>query len=63
MTHDRKAEVGLERLIRRYVEQFRIAENLEHYSRKDYKKAQKRFVKHCLQEGCWLNQVGVENEE
>jgi hypothetical protein len=46
-----KAPPGLRRLIRRYVREFRIPENLYYYSDTDFQKAERRFVKHCLSNG------------
>ncbi len=39
---------GLELLIERYREKFRIPENLNYYSDEDYKKAEKKFLKYIL---------------
>jgi len=45
---------GMQRIVREYKKQFRIPENLNHYSKKDFQKAEKRFLKFCLQEGCGI---------
>ena len=42
---------GIKRLIDKYVSEFRIPENLEHYSPEDFEKAERRFVKFCLNQG------------
>ena len=42
---------GIEKLIKKYTKQFRIRENIEYYSREDYIKAEKQFVKHCIKHG------------
>lgn len=39
---------GLELLIKKYREKFRISENLNHYSDEDLKKAEKKFLKYVL---------------
>jgi hypothetical protein len=39
---------GIKLLIKGYKKQFRIPENLNHYSKKDYQEAEKRFVKFCI---------------
>ena len=39
---------GIERLIRKYREKFRISENLDYYSDEDLKKAEKKFLKYVL---------------
>lgn len=44
-------ETGLRKLIRRYRRQFRIPENLNHYSREDFRKAEREFLKYALREG------------
>jgi hypothetical protein len=42
---------GIKFLIRKYKNQFNIPENLNHYSEMDFQKAEKRYVKYCLQKG------------
>ena len=42
---------GIKSLIKEYKDQFDIPENRSHYSRIDYQEAEKRYVKHCLQNG------------
>lgn len=61
MAVDPKAGTGIENLIRRYSRAFRIPENLEHYSRRDFERAEKRFVKHCLEQGCTLSREDAGN--
>jgi hypothetical protein len=51
-----QSDSGIERLIQRYTDQFSVSENLDFYSRKDFEKAKKQFVKYCLKEGCALGQ-------
>ena len=50
-----KSETGIKRLIRKFTDEFSIPENLENYSAEDFEKAQKKFVKYCLQTGCVLS--------
>ncbi len=45
------SERGIERLIKKYVREFRIPENLMHYAPNDFSKAEKQFVKFCLANG------------
>ena len=45
--HMKKNE-GLRRLIERGREAFHIAENVDYYSEKDYKIAEKKFIKLCI---------------
>ena len=39
---------GLQRLITKYRRNFRIPENLKYYSTEDFKRAEKRYLKHLL---------------
>ncbi|MGD8836769.1 MAG: hypothetical protein PVJ84_12845 [Desulfobacteraceae bacterium] len=39
---------GIRRLVERGRQAFRISENLNHYSEKDYKSAEKKFIKICI---------------
>ncbi|MFZ0613783.1 MAG: hypothetical protein WAM73_16210 [Desulfobacterales bacterium] len=43
---------GIRRLIRNLKKEFRIPENLEHYSEEDLQEAEKKYLKFCLQNGC-----------
>jgi len=43
---------GMQRIVKEYRRQFRIPENLNHYSKKDFQEAEKKFLKFCLQKGC-----------
>jgi len=40
--------VGIKLLIKNGKKKFRIAENLSFYSKKDYKKAEKKYIKTCV---------------
>jgi hypothetical protein len=40
--------LGINKLLRRYREIFRVPENLNHYSPEDYKLAEKKFLKQAL---------------
>jgi len=42
---------GKKRLIRQYRKKFRIKENLNHYSEKDFRVAEKKYLKLCLTRG------------
>jgi hypothetical protein len=53
------SETGIKRLIREYADRFRISENLNNYSAEDLEKAQKKFIKYCLQEGCAWSREGL----
>ncbi len=42
---------GLENLLDKYRALFRIPENLNFYSKKDYRKAEKKYLKYCINTG------------
>jgi hypothetical protein len=63
MAHGRKDELGIRRLIKKYINGFRIPENLNHYSHKDFEKAQKQFVKHCLKQGYFIQEASTAYEK
>lgn len=48
MNKDNNGNKGLELLIKKYREKFRISENLDYYSDEDLKKAEKKFLKYVL---------------
>ena len=39
---------GIRRLVEKGRKSFRITENLDFYSEKDYKAAEKKFIKYCI---------------
>ena len=43
-----KYKAGIKLLVQRCRKQFRISENLEHYSESDYREAERKYVKLCL---------------
>jgi hypothetical protein len=51
MSFDSNTGTGIERLIQKYRDQFRIPENIENYSREDYSRAEKYYVTYCLKNG------------
>ena len=57
MGNNLRANRGIQALIKIYKKIFRIPENLNHYSEKDYRNAERKFLKHALE------QRRVENEE
>jgi len=57
MRKDSRTNRGIKSLIRLYKNIFRIPENLNHYSKRDYRKAERKFLKHTLE------QRRIENEE
>jgi hypothetical protein len=46
---------GIKLLIQNLKKEFRVPENLEHYSEEDFQEAEKKFLKFCLQNGCNLD--------
>ena len=42
---------GLKMLLKKYQKVFRIPENLNYYSEKDYRIAEKKFIKYALVKG------------
>jgi len=51
MKKDVKQNAGIQLLLKRYKDIFRIPENTDYYSKTDYKIAEKRFLRHALLEG------------
>jgi hypothetical protein len=47
---DSKQNAGIKSLVKKYRAMFEIPENLNHYSKEDYKIAEKRFIKFALAE-------------
>ncbi len=48
MRNESNKNVGIELLVKRCKEKFRIPENLNYYSQEDYRMAERRFIKHTL---------------
>jgi len=51
MNKDSKDNIGIKRLLKKYRDLFRVPENLNYYSKADYKIAEKKFLKYALLEG------------
>ncbi len=47
---DSKQNAGIKSLVKKYRSIFEIPENLNHYSKEDYKIAEKRFIRFALAE-------------
>jgi hypothetical protein len=45
-----RKKTGIDLLLKRYRKVFRIPENLNHYSKKDYEIAERKFIKYVLME-------------
>jgi hypothetical protein len=48
MNTDSNTKSGIRLLVQKCRKQFRISENLEHYSESDYREAERMYVKLCL---------------
>jgi hypothetical protein len=48
MTNWQNTKNGIKLLVQKCREQFRISENFEHYSDRDYREAERKYVKLCL---------------
>ncbi|MBW2368921.1 MAG: hypothetical protein JRH15_13655 [Deltaproteobacteria bacterium] len=44
-------KTGLESLVDHYRMAFRIPENLNHYSEKDFRSAEKQYLRYCIRTG------------
>ena len=42
---------GIDRIVGKYREQFRVPENLNHYSDNDYHDAERQYLRFCLTNG------------
>ncbi len=51
MNGNLSSKTGIELLLKKCREKFRIPENLNHYSAEDYRIAERKFIKYSLQEG------------
>lgn len=51
MEYERPNSTGLERLVEKYRDAFRIPENLNYYSEEDLPKVEKKFLHFCLTTG------------
>jgi hypothetical protein len=50
MGNNLRANRGIRALIKVYKNLFRIPENLNHYSQKDYRAAERKFLKYSLEQ-------------
>jgi hypothetical protein len=50
MSRDRKLKSGIQFLLKRYRSIFRVPENLDFYSKKDYRSAERKFLKYALEQ-------------
>jgi hypothetical protein len=51
MQRNLRENSGIQLLLKRYRSLFQISENLNYYSREDFKVAEKKFLKFLLMEG------------
>ena len=54
MTQNIYNNLGIKKLTQKYRTIFRIPENLNHYSKKDFHIAERKFLKHALDDGIYL---------
>jgi len=57
MQKDDFQPTGLKLLINKCRKNFRIPENLDHYSAEDLRDAEKKYVKYCLNRGGYLKSI------
>ncbi len=57
MQRDNYQPTGLKLLINECRKNFRIPENLDHYSANDLRDAEKKYMKYCLNDGGYLKSV------
>ena len=48
MANKRDTKNGIKLLVQKCQERFRISENVEHYSDREYREAERKYVKLCL---------------
>ncbi len=51
MSKDFIKNAGIQLLLDKYKKIFRISENVQYYSKKDYLVAEKKFIKYALSKG------------
>ena len=51
MKGDFGKDAGIQLLLDKYRKKFRISENVQYYSKKDYSIAEKKFIKYALNKG------------
>ena len=42
---------GIDRIVDKYRQQFRVPENLDYYSKRDFHKAERQYLRFCLTTG------------
>ncbi len=47
---------GIRKLTQKYRTIFRTPENLNHYSREDFHMAERKFLKHALEDGIYIKE-------
>lgn len=63
MAEETDSRDGIRALIKTLKKMFRIPENLAHYTQEDFQKAEKKFLKFCLQNGCIIDDRGTVGED
>jgi hypothetical protein len=54
---------GAKLLVKKYRETFRIPENINYYSKEDYQRAEKKYLKFCLTTGTCEDRRGIINTD
>jgi hypothetical protein len=52
---------GAKLLVKKYRETFRIPENINYYSKEDFQRAEKKYLKFCLTTGMCEDRRGIIN--
>jgi hypothetical protein len=52
---------GAKLLVKKYRETFRIPENINYYSKEDYQRAEKKYLRFCLTTGMCEDRRGITN--
>jgi len=42
---------GIDRIVAKYRQRFRVPENLDHYSERDFHEAERQYLRFCLTNG------------
>ncbi len=49
-----KSNSGIKKLTQKYRTIFRVPENLDYYTKEDFQSAERKFLKHALEDGMYL---------
>ena len=54
MMQSTRSNPGIKKLTQKYRTLFRVPENLNHYSKQDFNIAERKFLKHALEDGIYV---------